>query len=103
MFAVSQGEAFWHSGCKHYKHIHHLSVHYCCHYQYQPPAQGVRVGSWYCFAASGHTFNALLGTPITLMEQRTTAGYCVAGKPAFYRNIRPFKKNLRSQILISSP
>ena len=32
-----------------------------------------------------------------------TAGCCVAGKRAQYRNIRPFPKNLRSQILVLSP
>ena len=32
-----------------------------------------------------------------------TAGYCVARKRAQYRKIRPFKKNLRSQILVLSP
>ena len=25
--------------------------------------------SWYCFAAVGHTFNALLVAPVSLMEQ----------------------------------
>ena len=33
----------------------------------------------------------------------TTAGYCVAGKRAQYCNIRPFQKNLRSQIWYSCP
>ena len=33
----------------------------------------------------------------------TTAGYCVAEKRAQYHNIRPFKTNLRSQILLPSP
>ena len=33
----------------------------------------------------------------------TTADYCVAGKRAQYRNIRPFQKSLRSQILVLSP
>ena len=32
-----------------------------------------------------------------------TAGCCVAGKRAQYRKIRPFPKNLRSQILDLSP
>ena len=32
-----------------------------------------------------------------------TAGCCVAGKRAQYRKIRPFPKNLRSQILGLSP
>ena len=32
-----------------------------------------------------------------------TACYCVAGKRAQYRNIRPFQINLRSQILVLSP
>ena len=33
----------------------------------------------------------------------TTAGYCVAGKRAQYRNIRPFEKKLISQIIVPSP
>ena len=47
MFAVSQGEAFWHSGGKHYKHILHLSVHYCCHYQYQPHSTATDLNTLY--------------------------------------------------------
>ena len=77
-----------------------LSVH-CAYYQHCFHTQGVRESA----GVPQFVMLCRRWAQLQCFAGRTgrTAGCCVAGKRAQYRKIRPFPKNLRSQILVLSP